>query len=296
MNELVAAPIDFTSLMTEEELSAHEQTITKGRQAFIEVGNALRDINQRGGYRFTYSTFADYARQRWGMSVSSAYNTMAASQVVENVQTFGQIDYTKAAALSPLKPEEQRKFVETHDMDAMTKRQIDEAVRAQKKAERERDEAVGQARSTIEENERLKREKNPAPQIEYKEVPPNDYGLIRRQNETLKMTNDSLRAELSVIKQPALSNKFEVKKRKQDLNQDARALASKIEVFIKEIAPLAYLSRIIVDADDEIRNEYEEALQILERWIFDVRQNVRQTSAKRSGEVIDLNPMEVSST
>lgn len=137
-------PFAFEPLMTEEELTEHEGTIAKGKQAFIFVGKALQEINERRGYRFTHGTFAEYVEQRWGMSISSGYDVMKAAQVTENVQTSGQIGFSQAVAIGRLEPELQKKFVAEHDVENMSARETQEAIRKWKEAERRAEEAERQ--------------------------------------------------------------------------------------------------------------------------------------------------------
>lgn len=180
-------------LMTAEELSAHEVTIQRGKQTFVEVGKALREIRDRKGYRHTHGTFADYVTNRWAFSVSTGYNLIAASELSENVHPGGQIGFKKAVAVSGLPPQEQRAFVDQHDLEAMTKREVEKAVAAWKKrtekAERERDEAVEQGESLLESNSQtlaqlteMRKLKTPEPVtvIERVEVNPPDYEDIKR--------------------------------------------------------------------------------------------------------------------
>jgi hypothetical protein len=242
-------PFAFEPLMTEEELSEREVTISNGKQAFIAVGKALQDINERRGYRFTHSTFADYVEQRWGMSISSGYNMMAAAQVVENVQPVGQIDYTKAVALSRLTPDEQRDFVDEHDIKEMTKREIEKAVsewkqraeqaeREAKKAKEELAATEADAASIIErdrklheENERLKREKNPEPQVivETKVVEPDDYGDLKQQ---VKQQSEQILAHTRHEVQQA--NCYKVRDSIHDLTRTVGNFLNKVKLNVRE--------------------------------------------------------------
>jgi hypothetical protein len=61
-----------------------EQTIERGLQTFIEVGEALREIRDSRLYLERYDTFEDYLRERWsGMSRSRAHRLIDAADVVE---------------------------------------------------------------------------------------------------------------------------------------------------------------------------------------------------------------------
>jgi len=215
VNELVQ--MDMLPLMSEQELQRCETTISAGLQTYIEVGKALTDIRDRKGYRFQYGTFAEYVESRWKMSISSAYNQIAAAQVAENVQALGQnLDYTKSTSLSRLSPEKQRDFVATHDVESMTSRQLDIAIKAQKEAEeranklehelattREQAESLTERANIIKkQNEELKRQKNPEPVVkEVKvEVAPDNYLELVTKNQQMNTRIAQLSGEMDTIR------------------------------------------------------------------------------------------------
>ena len=49
-----------------------ENTITKGLQTFVDVGEALAEIRDRRLYRIEHSTFDDYLAEKWKISRSTA--------------------------------------------------------------------------------------------------------------------------------------------------------------------------------------------------------------------------------
>jgi len=122
----------FTKL-SPDELEKCEVVIESGKQVFIEVGNALREIRDRKGYRHKYGTFEEYCKQRWGFSVSGAYKQIKASEaaqlIQQNVDTCPQIDYGKARTVATLTPPQQVAFAETHDISEMTSREVEKAVK-----------------------------------------------------------------------------------------------------------------------------------------------------------------------
>jgi hypothetical protein len=77
MSELI------TALTTEEQtdLSRLENVIDTGRETFVKVGEALREINHRRLYRLDYGTFEAYCQERWGFSRQYAYNLISASEL-----------------------------------------------------------------------------------------------------------------------------------------------------------------------------------------------------------------------
>jgi len=67
------------------DLARHESTIDRGLKNFVEVGNALLDINDRRLYRATHTSFKDYVSEKWQMSVSRAYQLCEAAETVKSL-------------------------------------------------------------------------------------------------------------------------------------------------------------------------------------------------------------------
>jgi hypothetical protein len=57
--------------------------IERGRQTFIEVGNALAAIRDGRLYQATHRSFEAYCRERWGMSRTHADRQIAAARRAE---------------------------------------------------------------------------------------------------------------------------------------------------------------------------------------------------------------------
>lgn len=66
-------------------LAECETVIEAGLATFVEVGNALLRIRDERLYRDTHGTFEDYCRERWGISRTFAYDTMASAQKVSAI-------------------------------------------------------------------------------------------------------------------------------------------------------------------------------------------------------------------
>jgi hypothetical protein len=90
-------------------LIALERVIDKGKNTFVEVGNALSEIRDSRIYRSSHGTFEDYCRERWDWSKRSAYQFIAAAEVVENVRNCAHkpASESQARPLAKLEPEQQ---------------------------------------------------------------------------------------------------------------------------------------------------------------------------------------------
>jgi hypothetical protein len=81
-------PVEIQERLTAtelSELSKSEAIIEAGAQTFIEVGNALKVIQEGKLYRATHKTFQLYCKERWGWDKRRAYQLIEAACVVENV-------------------------------------------------------------------------------------------------------------------------------------------------------------------------------------------------------------------
>lgn len=84
-------------------LSRHEETIERGKTAFIEVGLALQAIRDGQLYRINYKTFPDYCIGRWNWDVRNASYYIGAAQVAVEIGTqVPSLEYTQARELSRL--------------------------------------------------------------------------------------------------------------------------------------------------------------------------------------------------
>jgi hypothetical protein len=82
-------------IITQEEsarLAELEAVIQRGREAFIEVGTALREIRESKLYRVTHGTFEDYFRDRLGLEKSYVKYLMDAADVMSNLKTSTMVE------------------------------------------------------------------------------------------------------------------------------------------------------------------------------------------------------------
>jgi len=79
-------------LITPEEsvrLCELERVIQKGKDTFVEVGNALSEIRDSRIYRATFKTFEEYCQKRWDMGRDYAERLISSASVVSNLPTDG---------------------------------------------------------------------------------------------------------------------------------------------------------------------------------------------------------------
>lgn len=134
--ELDTSLIEVNQLMTQEELDNTEVIIEKGKQTFIEVGNALREIRDSKGYRLKYGTFEEYCKQRWNFSVQHGRRLInssdTANTLIQNGTPGFSLTEKQVRPITTLNPEQQISFAESHDIAEMTSREVERAVKEYK--------------------------------------------------------------------------------------------------------------------------------------------------------------------
>jgi myosin heavy subunit len=108
----------------------------------IEIGRRLYEAKEM----LPHGEWGPWLKEEVSFSQSTANNFMrifdeyGAAQItidgaVANSQTLGNLSYTKALKLLALPEEEREEFVETHDVEAMSTRELEQAIREKNAAE-----------------------------------------------------------------------------------------------------------------------------------------------------------------
>lgn len=146
---------EMTPTRTLEVVAAEIRTFTASMlNNIIEIGRRLCEAKEL----VPYGQFGSWVKENTGYSSSTANNFMRLFQEygaaqgslfgaeVEDVQTFGKLSYTKALALLQLPAGEREEFVRENDVDAMSTRELEQAIRERDEA-RAKAEAVEQLRA-----------------------------------------------------------------------------------------------------------------------------------------------------
>lgn len=84
------------------ELANAERVIALGLATFVQVGDALATIRDERLYRSSHVTFEAYARERWGMERTRAYQLIDAAEVTASLSTI--VDTPKPANEAQARP------------------------------------------------------------------------------------------------------------------------------------------------------------------------------------------------
>ncbi len=92
--------LDGMALETREELSEEQEFLLKkceniiriGLSTFVEVGLALKEIQDQRLYRRTDKTFEDYLQRSMGLSRPYAYNLIESAKLMRELRTSVEVD------------------------------------------------------------------------------------------------------------------------------------------------------------------------------------------------------------
>ena len=110
----------------QKQLTSLEAIIERGKQTYIEVGQALMRIRDERLYRQCYSTFELYCQSRWGFTRHAAHDYIIAVEVAANiVETTQQTpSLSQAAALASLPADQQREVAAQTDFAKETVKDV----------------------------------------------------------------------------------------------------------------------------------------------------------------------------
>ena len=112
---LIEMPLPGDTPLTKKEakrLKELEDIVHKAlSEAMFKAWYAMREIQQVRLYRKTHATFEEYAKERWDMARQTAYQYIAAADVIDNVRNCGQKlipqNEAQARVLTKYSPEKQ---------------------------------------------------------------------------------------------------------------------------------------------------------------------------------------------
>lgn len=159
-NSLIpSADAQVGHVRTLEMISAEIHTFTASMlNNIIEIGRRLCEAKEM----LPYGQFGDWIKANTDFSRSQANNFMRLFQeygarqgslfgaTLENEQAFGKLTYTKALALLDVPAEEREAFVADHDVDSMSTRELQEAIRERDEAKKALQEAREELAETSE--------------------------------------------------------------------------------------------------------------------------------------------------
>ncbi|MCI7808010.1 DUF3102 domain-containing protein [bacterium] len=163
MSEMIT--VRDLAMVTSDIQYAQRQGARQLASNLIEIGRLLVEAK-------TMVAPADWEKYIWdnfGYSTSSADNWMklyreygdnqeSLFDSFRDSQTFGKLSYTQLLALTALPAEERSAFVESHDVENMSTRQLQQAIRERDEALKAKDEAENRAAEMVGQAEKLRQD------------------------------------------------------------------------------------------------------------------------------------------
>jgi hypothetical protein len=153
MSDIITVNVRTVDTITAEILGIATQTAQILMLSACEMGKRMLEAKELCAHG-EWGGYLDGLCEQLGVSTSTAHNWMRLYRENgdgANLQALGNLTYTKAVKLLSLPEEVRQEFVETHDVEAMSSRELEQAIKAQKAAEEE-------ARKLRERNEELSRQ------------------------------------------------------------------------------------------------------------------------------------------
>lgn len=200
MSELVTTNRTLSTMArTPDTIAAEIRALTASMLSnVLEIGRRMCEVKEM----LPHGSFGDWIRDNTGYSPSTANNFMrlfreyGAEQgslfgTDVNCQTFGNLSYSKALALLNVPAEDREEFVKDHDVEAMSTRELQQAIQERDKA---RAEAEGAALARGELEDQLAEARTRIQNLELAEEE------AARKAREAEETADAFQAELEQLK------------------------------------------------------------------------------------------------
>jgi len=258
---------ELTEVRTLEIVAAEIRSYTWSMLTnIIEIGRRLTEAKEM----LPHGEFINWCTENFGYSRSQTNNFMRLYDAYGseqkslfgaelNVQTFGHLNYSKALALLALpSPEEREEFVETHDVDNMTTRELQQAIKEKEEAEAR----AKQAEKATEEirNERealslaLKHAKDQVRELENRPVEvaveKDEEAISAAAKEAREQAEAEAAKKISGMETKLQKAEQDLEKAKKEAEQSGAAAKENIDTMMKE---KEFLQKKLEDAQKQLK-------------------------------------------
>lgn len=157
MSNIITTTGRSISTVTAEIVAISNQAAQVAYMSMIEIGRRLVEAKAM----VPHGEWGDYLRNEVQFSQRSANNFMRAyerSQNGANSQTFANLGYSQIVKLLALPDEELEEFTESHDVQHMSVRELDQALKERNEEKRLREEAEAKAAASKKSEEKLQKQ------------------------------------------------------------------------------------------------------------------------------------------
>lgn len=265
MNEIVTTNFDYSVLDAETANFLRQKEINiRGiaSKTFSEIGAELKEAQDRLA-KHRHGCFEEWYTIL-GLKKQTVYNYISYHNLIvqqlDNREMIEALPKPLAYEIAkPTIPEEIKQKVLSGDI--ITTRELQEAIKAQKEAERKARELEQQ----------LAEAQNREPETIIKEVVPEEVQrqlseaqMKAREIDKVKAENKKLRFELEAAKSNPVDDRME-------LEAKVSTFTGRIKGFLVQMAPLGYMGQEVMRTSPQAQREYETAIEALEKWCQDMR-------------------------
>lgn len=156
MSNIITTTGRSVGTVTAEIVAISNQAAQVAYMSMIEIGRRLVEVKAM----VPHGEWGDYLKNEVQFSQRSANNFMRAyerSQSGTNSQTFANLSYSQISKLLALPDEELEEFTESHDVQNMSVRELDQALKERNEEKRLREEAEAKAAASNASAEKLQK-------------------------------------------------------------------------------------------------------------------------------------------
>lgn len=284
MNELVS----LNQIVSEIKFFENQAVVS-----YWEIGKRLSQAKEQ----VEHGEWMNWVNDNLGYSQRTTNSLMKVYKEIPNSQAIANLNYTKVLKILSLPEEARQDFIENHEVEDMTTRQLQAEIKEYKeslKAKEEEFDIVNSnfnslknaARQSEEENERLREDlrqerEKPAEVIEkevIKKVVPDDYELTKVQLENankklarLMDINQSLKE-----KEKLAMSKLESEQANKKIVEDVSGFHYKIAGFIQEVGGLLYLTEYLDDIPKDNKKLFLDSAKYLREFSEQLYKNIEK--------------------
>lgn len=278
MNELVS----LDQLVSEIKFFENQAVVS-----YWEIGKRLSKAKEQVGH----GNWESWVDENLGYSKQTTRRLIQVYGEYSNRSTLSDLTFSKALALTSIKDEDERQeFVEKHDVEDMTTRQLQaeikeykENLKRQEEIVKEKDEEIGELRfSNSSLYGELQIEKSKAPEViekeVIKEVVPDDYDLTKAQLENankklekLMQVNQSLKE-----KEKLAMSKLESEQVKKKIVENISSFHYKIAGFMEDVGGLLYLTDYLDDMPKDNKKLFLDSAKYLRGFSEQLYKNIEK--------------------
>lgn len=282
MNELV----NLDQIVSEIKFFENQAVVS-----YWEIGKRLSQAKEQVGH----GNWENWVDENLGYSKSTTKNLIRVYKEIPNRQAIADLNFTKALALTSIKDEEDRQdFIDGHEVEDMTTRQLQAEIKEYKEALKDKDEKLkfadfnlrelkNAAIESDEENEKLRAEleyaKNykPEPEIIEKEVVPEDYEDLKASISNLYREREELKNQLLIEKDKKREalKKLEAEEQNREIIREIKGFAWTINAFIKDVGGLLYLVDFLEQVPDTSQKLFISSAETLRQWSEQLDFNIK---------------------